>query len=119
MNRPLDGYPGVWGSQRASVFPVTGPDSYTTYVAPSTGGQDVQVSGPAGVKTIDFAIGGVSESGLYRAEVVQIESSDLNGVTLARTQLVLKWYTIATGAAVNNGVDLSGETVNILVIGPK
>ncbi len=119
MNRPLDGYPDAWGAHKASVFPVTGPNPYATYTAPSTGGQVVQVSGPAGVKTVDFAVGGVSNSGLYRAEVVQIESSTLNGVALARTALRLKWYTLSSGAAVNNGVDLSAETVNILVIGTK
>lgn len=119
MPRPLDGYPTSWGSSRASVFPVTGPNPYVTYVAPSTGGQDVQVAGPSGVKTVDFAVGAVSESGLYRAEVVQIESSSLNGQTLGRTQIVLKWYDVATGAAVANGVDLSAETVYLLVIGPK
>lgn len=118
MSRPRDGFPTSWGSNRASVFPVTGPELYAAYTAPSTGGQDVQVSGPSGVKTVDFAIGSVSYSGLYRAEVVQIEASSLNGVTLTRTQLVLKWYVVATGAEAG-AIDLSAETVDILVIGPK
>ena len=26
VTRPLDGYPDSWGAQRASVFPVTGPN---------------------------------------------------------------------------------------------
>lgn len=118
MNRPLDGYPTSWGSNRVSVFPVVGPVTYAPYTAPSTGGQDVQVSGPSGVKTVDFAQGAVSVSGLYRAEVVQIEASALNGQTLSRTRLVLKWYVVATGAEAG-AVDLSAETVNLLVIGPK
>lgn len=116
--KTLDGYPTSWGSNRASVFTVTGPVLYAAYTAPTTGGQDVQVSGPSGVKTIDFVVGGVSASGLYRAEVVHIEASALNGQTLARTKLVLKWYVVSTGAEAG-AIDLSGETVNLLVIGPK
>ena len=119
MSRPVEGYPDSWGAKRATIFPVTGPASYATYTAPSTGGQDVQVSGPGGVKQADWAQGSVSLSGLYRAEVVQIEASTLNGVPVAGSRIVLKWYVVATGAAVANGVDLSGETVNILVFGQK
>jgi hypothetical protein len=70
------------------------------------------------VKTVDFAVGAVSESGLYRAEVVQIEASTLMGVPVARSAIRLKWYVLAGGAEVGS-VDLSAETVNILVIGPK
>lgn len=119
MSRPLSGYPDSFGSHRASIFPVTGPASYTQYTAPSTGGQDVQISGPSGVKTVEWAQGSVSLAGTYRAEVVQVESSTLNGVPVANSRIVLKWYVVATGAEVAGAVDLSGQTVNILVFGPK
>lgn len=111
-------YPTSWGNVRASIMRVVGPSSYAAYTAPTTGGQDVQVSGAGGIKTVDFAIGGVSDSGLYRAEVVQIEASTLNGVSLGRTLIILKWYVVATGSEAG-AIDLSAETVSVLVIGPK
>lgn len=117
--RPLDGYPTSWGSSRASVFPVAGAESYVQYVAPSTGGQDVTVMGPSGVKTVDFAQGGITTDGLYEAKVVRVESANVNGVTVAKAKIVLKWYVVATGAEVAALFDLSGSTVNLLVIGPK
>jgi len=117
MARPLAGYPAAWGNRRASVFPVTGPASYSAYTAPSTGGQDVNVLPQAGLKTADFALGAVSTDGVHRAEVVQIEASTVGGVSLSRTRLVLKWYVVSTGAEVAGGVDLSTKTVNVLVIG--
>ena len=51
------------------------------------------------MKTVDFAVGAVSESGLYRAEVVQIEASTLMGVPVARSAIRLKWYVLAGGAS--------------------
>jgi len=119
MSRPLAGFPDAWGSHRVSVFPVTGPTSYTQYTAPSTGGQDVNVSPASGVKVAEFALGAVSASGLYRAEVVQIEAGPVNGQTVVGARLVLKWYVVAGGAEVAGAVNLSAETVNLLVIGPK
>lgn len=117
--RPLDGYPTSWGSSRASVFPVAGPASYTQYTAPTTGGQDVTVMGPSGIKTVDFAMGAVSTDGLHRAEVVQIEAANVNGVTVAKAKIILKWYVVATGLEVAALEDLSETVVNLLVVGPK
>lgn len=119
MPRPLAGYPDSWGNKRVSVFPVTGPASYSQYTAPTTGGQDVRVLPAAGVKSVDFAIGAITTDGVNRAEVVQIEAASYGGVTVPRMQLVLKWYVVATGAEVGAGVNLSTKTVNILVIGEK
>jgi len=116
-----EGYPTSFGDKRVTIIETVGPASYTQYTAPSTGGQDIQVDPAGGVKTIDWAMGSVSADGLHRAEVVQIEASTLRGVSLGATQLVLKWYVVATGAEVAGAVDLSaaGKTVSILVIGPK
>lgn len=119
MSRPLPGYPDAWGSKRVSVFPVVGPSSYTQYTAPSTGGQNVNISPASGVKVADFAVGGVSKSGLYRADVVQIEAGPVNGQTVVGGRLVLKWYVVATGSEVANAFDLDAETVNLFVVGPK
>lgn len=116
--RPLDGYPTSFGNVRASVFPIAGPNPYAPYTAPSTGGQDVTIMGPSGVKTVDFAIGAVSTDGLHRAEVVQIEAANVNGVTVAKAKIILKWYVVATGAEAG-AVDLSDTIVNLMVFGPK
>lgn len=119
MLRPKEGYPDSFGAKRASVFPVAGPASYSQYTAPTTGGQNVQVSGPSGMKTVDFAQGAVTTDGLYRAEVVHIEASTLNGVPVADSLIVLKWYVVATGAQVANAFNLSGSTVYIFALGQK
>jgi len=115
----LDGYPDSWGAKRASVAEINGPASYTQYTAPTTGGQDVRVGPTFGIKTCDFAVGGVTTDGLHRAEVVQIEAASVNGVTLANAQLVLKWYVVATGSEVAGAVDLSAKVVRLFAVGPK
>jgi hypothetical protein len=119
MSRPRDGYPTPIGSSLLSIFPVTGPASYTQYTAPSTGGQEVNLLPQSGVKTADQAFGAVTTDGVHRAEVVQIEASTVNGQTLANSRLILKWYVVATGAEVAGAVDLSTKTAYITVIGPK
>lgn len=119
MLRPKEGYPDSFGAKRASVFPVAGPASYAQYTAPTTGGQDVQVSGPSGLKMVDYVMGGISGSGLYRAEVVHIEASTLNGVPVADSKIVLKWYVVSTGAQVTGAVNLSAEIVYLFALGQK
>lgn len=119
MLRPKEGYPDSFGAKRASVFPVAGPASYAQYTAPTTGGQDVQVSGPSGLKMVDYCLGGITVSGLYRVEVVQIEASTLNGVPVAGSQIVLKWSVVATGAQVAGAVNLSAEIVYLFGFGQK
>lgn len=119
MKRPLDGFPTSWGSNRVAVARIDGPAAYVQYVAPATGGQLIAALGAAGIKTIDFAIGGVSDDGTHRVEVVQIEASSINGVTVARASMRLKWYVVATGLQVAAAADLSGQTVSVLIIGPK
>lgn len=110
-------YPTSVGNRRMTIVAVEGPVLYAPYTAPTTGGQNVQ-GFPFGVKSIDFALGAVSRSGLYRAEVVQIEESTVQGRTLGRTQVVLKWYVVSTGDEAA-AIDLSGETVDILLIGDQ
>lgn len=111
-------YPTSFGNRRATIGRVVGPGNgvYVQYVAPTTGGVDYQPFGD-GIKDVDFAIGGVSDSGLYRAEVVQIESSTLQGRDLGRTNIVLKIYVVSTGLELGAGVDISDETFSIFVLG--
>lgn len=117
MARPLGGYPTSIGNKKLSVFPVTGPASYTQYTAPTTGGQDVVLPPLAGIKGADVVFGGVTTDGLYEAKPVQIEASTYNGTLQPGTQVVLKWYVVATGAEVAGAVDLSGSTVYLTAIG--
>ncbi len=119
MNRPRPGFPDSFGSRRASVFPVTGPNPYTQYTAPATGGQPVQLLGPSGVKIADFVQGAVSRSGLYRAEVVQYVASTILGVDLSRAGIILKWYVVATGSEVAGAFDLSDEIVDLFILGTQ
>ncbi len=120
MSPALDGYPTPWGASFVSVITLTGPASYSQFTAPSTGGQDVRSLPEAGPKTVDFAIGGSSDDGTHRVEVVHYEAGAVpGGASLANATFVLKWYVIATGSEVAGAVDLSGQTVRVLVIGPK
>lgn len=112
-------YPTSFGDKRASVMTLVGPASYTQFTAPSTGGQDVQAEPQSGVKVVDYAQGGSSDDGTHRVEVVHYEASLVRGVSVADTAFVVKWYVIATGAEVGAGVDMSGQTVRLLVIGEK
>lgn len=117
-----EGFPEPWGSKLVTVIRVTGPADYAVYTGGVTGGQKVQALPSGGVKTIVKAIGGAAASGNFRADVVQIEPSVVGGVSLERTQFALKWYVVATVIAdveVADMVDLSGETVDVLVIGDK
>lgn len=116
-----NGFPDSWGSKRVSVFTTVGPASYTQYTAPTTGGEDIDVGPQSGVKNVDFAIGSVTQDGLHRAEVVRIEASVVNGVSLGDTRIVLKWYVVSSGAEVAGGVNLSavGKTARVLIIGDK
>lgn len=118
MARPLSGYPTSIGNKVMSVFPVAGPAVYAQYAAPSVGGQDVQTSA-FGVKSIDKVIGGVTTDGLYQVLPAYVEASNLAGRSLGLTQVVLKWYVLATGLEVGAGVDLHGSTINLLVIGDQ
>jgi hypothetical protein len=54
-------------------------------------------------------VGGVSQSGNYRAEARALN----NGFT----QWQLVWFVVATGLEVAGGIDLSGETVRLAAIG--
>ena len=120
MSPPLDGYPTPWGASFVSVTRITGPASYTQFTAPSTGGQDIQSRPEAGPKTVDMALGGPSADSTHYVRVVRVEAgAALGGATLARAVFVLKWYVMATDAEVAALFDLSGQTVEVLVIGPK
>ena len=122
MSRPLDGYPDSWGATKASVLPHTGPASYTQLVpgtppAAATGGDRIQAVS-AGLKWIDFVVGGLSDSGVYRVETVPAGRSG-GPQGQQKTYYTLRWVVVATGAEAAALLNLSAEVVRLLVIGPK
>lgn len=119
MARPPDGYPDSWGSKRASIAVVAGPDEYAEFSGAGIGGQVIPILPTTGVKLADFAVGGPSASGTYRVVVAGLEPAVVNGVTIPNAQIRVIWLVNATGAQVTDSTDLSDETVSVLVIGPK
>lgn len=120
MARAKAGFPTSWGNIRASIQPINGPASYATFTAPTTGGQVVELAS-TGLRNILWAEGSINWNGttpgLYRAEVVGIEPGPVGGIDLPGMQVRLKWYVVATGAAVAAEVDLSEITVDLLLLG--
>lgn len=128
-NRPLDGYPTSWGSNRVSIFPHTGPASYTqiTY-GPLAGGDIVQAGPEAGIKFFDKVEGDMTDSGNYSVRACPINPSS-GPVGQPSTTYRLKWFAERTaalggqnqtaGTEVVAATVLSGEIVRLKAIGPK
>src|SRR5262245_53491363 len=126
--RPLDGYPTSWGSSRASVVPHAGPGSYTQIVsgvapALASGGDTIEAIS-AGLKFIDFCVGGLTDSGVYRVECIPGAQSGVIGSNNPNAgqpsiTYTLRWVVVATGAEAAALLDLSDEIVRLLVVGPK
>lgn len=116
-----DGYPDSWGAKRVGMLSFYGPSSYAQYTAPTTGGQDVPINGPTGLKAIDKVLGdqGISRSGLYIVQVMQYEAANVRGVNVPRAQIVVKWIVASTGAEAAALADLDAEIVDMICIGPK
>ena len=140
MSRPLEGYPTSHGNQRVSVFPHTGPASYTQVAVvagtvPCTGGDTVTGLAEAGVGFVDAIMDAVSDDGAFSVEAIPItasnpsslNSSALSGIPTKTWKL--RWIARFTGAfggqnqTVNTEVvaatNLSTICVRLLVIGPK
>jgi hypothetical protein len=124
--RPMDSYPDAWGAHKASVVGHRGPVLYTVVTEQSaptlaTGGDLLQAV-EAGMKLIEFVVGGLTDSGTYRVETIP---TTVSGVVAAPSQQPvaaatyrLRWVVVATGAEAA-AVDLSAEIVRLLVIGAK
>lgn len=123
--RPLANYPTPVGSRVLSVFPHRGPASYTGITpgeppAVSTDGDTVYAS-EAGLKTFDTVLGGLSDSGAYRVEVVHDAVSGLIGSTnpgqsVPTRAVRLRWVVVATEAEAGD-VDMSAEIVRLTAFG--
>lgn len=120
MGRPLDGYPTSIGNKVLSVFPHTGPASYTQMTTnPVAGGDTVTFANEAGMKFADKLHGGKTDSGLYSIEVFLPAANPSTKLSAAPAKTaVLRWVVVATGAQVAGAVDLSAEIVRLEAIGP-
>ena len=130
-NRPFDGYPTSFGSTRASIFPHSGPASYTQITAvsgtvPVTGGDTV--SGPeAGLKYFEKIDGGYSDDGCWQVVAIPVTKSALVGGP--STTMKLKWVAQVTatiggqaqtaGSEAVAATNLSAVTVRLMAFGPK
>lgn len=135
--RAFGGYPDSFGSHRASVFPHTGPASYTQ-VTPGTppvaGGSTVQVGPEAGIKQADYMVGGVTDDGRFFVECIPLTSSvttqassSLSGIPaptyalryIARITAAFGGQNQVAGTEAIATTDLSGTTVRLLAFGPS
>jgi hypothetical protein len=117
-NRPIYGYPDAFGAHHFSVFPHSGPASYTQMTDTPVAGGDTARPAEAGMKRFDWVGMGLSDSGTYRVEGVcpaASPSDEPNGGQAA--SWVLRWVVIATGAEAANALDLSAETVRLAAVG--
>lgn len=99
----VKGFPDTWGQHRAVPFEHLGPASYPS------GGEYIGAP-QLGVSACAHVGSGVSYSGTYRVDCIYPGAGVRNAV-------YLKWSNASTGQEVGNGVNLSGETVRLLVVG--
>lgn len=100
---PLLGYPTKFGNKNVEVIDFTGPD-YSLL-----GGEPFPASN-FGWGAFDIGIGGVSQSGLYRAEV------GFQGDGAQQTAYIV-FFELYSGTEVANGTDLSSEVFRLGFIG--
>lgn len=103
--RSFNGYPDSFGSKKASLFPHTGPASYTQVTAgatPVTGGDTVQAL-EGGLKNLDYLVGGCDDTGRFFVECIPVTSSvtsqassSLSGIPA--TTYRLRWISRITAA---------------------
>lgn len=132
--RSFNGYPQPFGSKPGSLFPHTGPASYTQVTpgaTPVTGGDVVQAL-EGGLKNLEYLAGGVDDTGRFFVECIPVtssvttqNSSSTSGIPA--TTYRLRWIARITAAyGGQNQVagteaiaasDLSGLTVRLFGLG--
>ncbi len=132
--RSFNGYPDSFGSKKATIFPHTGPSSYTVVTAggpPVTGGNVVQAL-EGGLKNLDFLVGGEDDTGRFFVECIPVTSSvtsqassSLSGIPA--TTYRLRWIARITAAYGGQNqtagleavatTNLSGLTVRLFGLG--
>jgi hypothetical protein len=106
----VNGFADTFGGHLFNAIDYSGPTSYVNTGVGTTSGDTISHRMFGFENTIETIIGAsVSQSGNFQAvdQVVQ------NGVGPWR----IRWFVIATGAEVANGINLSGETVRLAAIG--
>lgn len=109
---PLPGYENIFGTKKAFVGEMAGPDAY------AAGGAELRAStlGWGGFDAVQVV--GLSYSGTYYCYVqylpVDAAPSDRKDAVPAVSIL---WYVRATGAQVADEVDLSGEIIRLFALG--
>ena len=114
----LAGYPTSWGNCRVAIATLRGPAPYAAYTAPLTGGQQINLFGLTGQKGIDRVLMGITTDGLYMVIPVAFTSGLINGQAINRQTVILQWRVLSTGAEAG-AIDLSGSTVELLVLSQK
>lgn len=100
---PIIGVQQTFGGMFWSPLDISGSKSYVQ------GGDAVSPQSFGFNSYIWSLVGAITQSGTYRVEPRALNSGF--------TQWQLMWFVVATGAQVNAGVDLSGETVRVSAIG--
>lgn len=100
---PIIGVQQTFGGMFWSPLDISGSKSY------QTGGDAVSPQSFGFNSYIWELVGGVSQSGNYRAEG--------RALTSGFSQFQLVWFVVSTGLQVAANVDLSGETVRVAAIG--
>lgn len=119
MSRPLGGYPAAMGNVWGSVFPHTGPASYTQFTDTPAAGGDTVEGVEAGMKYFDFLVGGITDSGTYFVRAVPPAGHPSTSQQGAPSQTwTLVWYVLATGAEAAAAADLDAEIVRLFGLGP-
>ncbi len=132
--RAFNGYPQPFGSKPGTLFPHTGPASYTQVTAgatPVTGGDTVQAL-EGGLKNLEFLSGGVDDTGRFFVECIPVTSSVTNTTSSGQsgvpaTTYRLRWIARITasyggqsqvaGTEAVAATDLSGLTVRLFGLG--
>lgn len=134
INRPMDGFPDSFGSHRASVFPHSGPASYTQVTlaaatVPADG--DIVNASEGGLKDIIALQGGLTDDAIFLVVPVPIGPSSTPGGAVApgTSQWRLMWIANKTGAFGGQAqvfgteaaatTDLSAFTARLTAIGSK
>lgn len=102
-DKTIKGFPDTWGEHNVPLVDHKGPSSYAS-------GGEVITAPFLGPRIYAFIVGGLTYSGTYRVDAIY-------GSTGLRSSVNLKWTVASTGQEVAGGVNLSGETVRLLVIG--
>lgn len=107
--KPLAGYPQPWGTKIVLQFDRTGPTSYATFTAPSTGG-DVMNASDIGVGGLERVSLGIDTTG----QIVAYAAANLSGYGNAIPSYIIYYTSLVTatlgGQAQTAGTQIASTT---------